>query len=129
MEEGLRYDAPVQGMFRTTTGYVEMHGVTLPACARVFVVFGAANRDEHIFTHPDRFDLWRPNADPSISPSGMACHYCLGAALCFCLEARIANLRFSRSVCRMYTWWPPGKPLAYLPRACSTAPLQHLQVR
>ena len=88
MEEGLRYDAPVQGMFRTTTEDVEMHGVTLPAGARVFVAFGAANRDERIFAHPDRFDLWRPNADQHLT-FGHGMHHCLGAPFVR-LQARLA---------------------------------------
>ena len=124
VEEGLRYEAPVQGMFRTTTEEVEMHGVTLPAGDRVFVVFGAANRDERIFAHPDRFDLWRSNADKHLA-FGHGIHHCLGAPFVR-LEARIAlevlvqRLPDVRLV--------PRQPITYLPNLLNRA-LQHLQVR
>jgi hypothetical protein len=67
VEEGRCYDAPVQGMFRTTREAVTLSGVTIPAGARVFVVFGAANHDAHIFTTPERFDLQRPQVDKHLA--------------------------------------------------------------
>jgi cytochrome P450 len=123
VEEGLRYDAPVQGMFRTTTEDVEMRGVRLPAGARVFVAFGAANRDERIFAHPDRFDIWRPNADQHLA-FGHGMHYCLGAPFvhleaCLALEILVQRLPDLHLV--------PGQPLTYLPSLLNRA-LQHLQV-
>jgi cytochrome P450 len=123
VEEGLRYDAPVQGIFRTTIEDFEMHGVTLPAGARVFVVFGAANRDEHIFTHPDRFDLWRPNADQHLA-FGHSMHYCLGAPFVR-LEARIALEVLVQRLPDVHL--VPGQPITYLPSLLNRA-LQHLQV-
>lgn len=124
VEEGLRYDAPVQGMFRTTTEDVAMHGVTLPAGARVFVVFGAANRDERIFAHPHRFDLWRPDADKHLA-FGHGIHHCLGAPFVR-LEARIA---LEVLVQRLPDVHPvPAQAITYLPNLLNRA-LQHLQVR
>jgi cytochrome P450 len=123
VEEGLRYDAPVQGMFRTTTKDVEMHGVTLPAGARVFVVFGAANRDERIFAHPDRFDLWRPNADQHLA-FGHGMHHCIGAPFVR-LEARLALEILVQRLPDLHL--VPAQPLTYLPSLLNRA-LQHLQV-
>jgi cytochrome P450 len=39
----------------------EIDGVTLPAGARVVVLFAAANLDERQFPDPERFDLQRPS--------------------------------------------------------------------
>jgi cytochrome P450 len=124
VEEGLRYDAPVQGMFRTTTEDVEIHGVTLPAGARVFVAFGAANRDERIFAHPERFDPWRPNVDQHLA-FGHGMHYCLGAPFVrlqarIALEVLVQRLPDVRLV--------PEQTITYLPSLLNRA-LQHLQVR
>ena len=46
VEETLRYEAPVQLMFRTATTPVEIAGVTIPAGATVLPLIGSANRDE-----------------------------------------------------------------------------------
>jgi cytochrome P450 len=123
VEEGLRYEAPVQGMFRTTTEAVELHGVTLPAGARVFVAFGAANRDERIFTHPDRFNLWRPNADKHLA-FGHGIHHCLGAPFVN-LEARIALEVLVQRLPGLNL--VPAQAITYLPSLLNRA-LQHLQV-
>ncbi len=88
VEEGLRHDAAVPGMFRTATQDVEISGVSIPANAKLFLSFAAANRDEHVFTDADVFDLHRPNADKHFS-LGQGIHYCVGAKLAR-MEARIA---------------------------------------
>jgi cytochrome P450 len=124
VEEGLRYDAPVQGMFRTTTENVTISGMTLPAGARVFVVFGAANRDESTFNEPDRFDIQRPNADKHLS-FGYGIHYCIGAPLVR-LEARIAIEVLVQRLPDLHL--VPDQTMTYLPSLLNRA-LQHLQVR
>ncbi|MBW2229610.1 MAG: cytochrome P450 [Deltaproteobacteria bacterium] len=87
VEEFLRFDAPVQGLARTTTEAVELHGVTIPADEKVLLLFASANRDERKFPDPDRFDIGRtPNEHISF---GFGKHYCLGSGLAR-LEARIA---------------------------------------
>jgi cytochrome P450 len=123
VEEGLRYDAPVQGMFRTTTEDVTISGVTLPAGARVFVVFGAANRDESTFAEPDCFDIQRPNADKHLS-FGHGIHYCIGAPLVR-LEARIAIEVLVQRLPDLHL--VPNQTMTYLPSLLNRA-LQHLQV-
>jgi cytochrome P450 len=123
VEEGLRYDAPVQGMFRTTTEDVTISGVMLPAGARIFVVFGAANRDERIFAEPDRFDLQRPNADKHVS-FGHGIHYCIGAPFVR-LEARIAIEVLVQRLPDLHL--VSEQTLTYLPNLLNRA-LQHLQV-
>lgn len=87
VEEALRFDAPLQVAGRTTTREVTLHGTTIPAGARVFLVYGAANRDERWFERPDEFDTARPPKRHLSFSEGL--HGCLGAPLAR-LEARIA---------------------------------------
>ena len=101
-----------------------VRGVTLPAGVRVFVAFGAANRDEHLFPEPDRFDVQRPNADKHVS-FGYGVHYCIGAPLVR-LEARIALEVLVQRLPDLHL--VPDQPMTYLPSLLNRA-LQHLQVR
>lgn len=87
IEEVLRYDSPVQVVFRQTACEVELSGVRLPAGATVFLLLGSANRDERKFAEPDRFDVQR-NPQDHVG-FGYGIHYCLGAPLAR-LEGRIA---------------------------------------
>jgi cytochrome P450 len=87
VEEALRYDSPVHVLFRTATREVEMAGVTIPEGSVVVPLFASANRDEAIFSEPDRFDVTRNPKDHLAF--GQGSHFCLGAALAR-LEARLA---------------------------------------
>src|SRR5262249_40132543 len=59
IEETLRYDGPLQMMFRKTTREVEVAGTAIPAGAFVLPLFGSANHDERVFADPERFDVTR----------------------------------------------------------------------
>lgn len=87
VEEFLRLESPVQGLCRTTTSAVALHGVTIPVGAKVLLLFGAANRDEREFREPNRLDLERDAARHLAF--GYGAHFCIGAALAR-LTARIA---------------------------------------
>ena len=87
-EEMLRYEAPVQLMFRTATTAVEIADVTIPQGATVLALIGSANRDAEVFVDPDRFDPDRTNTGEHLG-FGHGVHFCIGAALAR-LEARIA---------------------------------------
>ena len=90
IEESLRYDPPVLGLFRSTTRDVSLHGVTIPRGAKVMLHYAAANRDPAMFSEPDRFRLDRPRAEASEHLAfGLGVHFCLGAALAR-LEAETA---------------------------------------
>ena len=87
IEEALRYDSPVQGLWRTTTRPVQMHGVEIPEGAKVMAAYAAANRDPAEFEDPDEFKLGR---DLELHVAfGYGIHYCLGAPLAR-LEAKVA---------------------------------------
>ncbi len=59
IEEVLRYESPVQVIFRQMACEVELEGGKIPAGATVFLLLGSANRDERKFPEPDRFDVTR----------------------------------------------------------------------
>ena len=86
VEEGLRYDTPVQMVFRTATEDTEIRGVRIPKGGFVAAFLGSANRDERRFEAPDRFDVTRrPQGFPGF---GFGKHFCLGASLAR-LETRV----------------------------------------
>ncbi|HVN36567.1 MAG TPA: cytochrome P450 [Myxococcota bacterium] len=87
VEEALRFESPIQVVFRTTTQEVELAGVRIPKGAYVAPLLGSANRDERRFPDPDRFDVTR-NPQGHVG-FGFGKHFCLGASLAR-LEARIA---------------------------------------
>ena len=87
VEETLRYDAPVQFLFRTATRETELAGTTVPEGAAVLPIFASANRDERRWPDGERFDVtWAPQGHFAF---GHGIHFCLGAPLAR-LEARIA---------------------------------------
>jgi cytochrome P450 len=86
IEEVLRYQSPVQFMFRITTGPVALSGQTVPAGSVVLAFIGSANRDSAKFVEAGKFDI-RREPNPHIA-FGHGIHYCLGAPLAR-LEGRI----------------------------------------
>jgi cytochrome P450 len=90
VEESLRFDAPVQGLFRTNTEPVRVHGVELDADTKVMVLFASANRDALVWDDPDTFRVDRPLQQLRQHYGfGFGTHFCLGAPLAR-LEGRIA---------------------------------------
>lgn len=87
IEETLRWDAPVQGLFRTSMSEFTRAGVTVPNDSRVQLLYGAANRDEQQFPGADSFDIDRKARGHFAFGGGP--HFCLGAPLAR-LESRVA---------------------------------------
>lgn len=80
LEETLRWESPVQYVFRRATRSFERHGVEIPADAIVTLVIGSANRDPRHWG-PDAA-AFVPDRPPSNSFAfGFGPHFCLGAAL------------------------------------------------
>ncbi|MGB3794962.1 MAG: cytochrome P450 [Alteraurantiacibacter sp.] len=80
VEEGLRFDPPVQAWRRLAKEDVELDGVAIPKGGHVLLHFGAANRDPERFDQPEIFDPDRTNAGQHTS-FGIGAHFCLGATL------------------------------------------------
>ena len=90
IEESLRFDSPVHGLFRTNTCPVTLHDVDIPEDSKVYMMFGSANRDPEAWEEPDRFDITRDLKDLKRHAAfGVGIHYCLGAPLSR-LEATVA---------------------------------------
>ena len=87
LEEVLRYDPPVQFLYRNATQDVELSGIQIPAGSIVVPLMASANRDESRFAKADLFDITR-DAKGHLS-FGLGVHFCLGASLAR-LEAKIA---------------------------------------
>ena len=87
VEESLRFDPPVLGLFRTTTRDVELHGKIIPENAKVLLHYAAGNRDPRAFNDPDSFSL--DERKGRHLAFGLGVHFCLGAPLAR-LEARTA---------------------------------------
>ena len=86
LEETLRYESPVQFVYRLTREDTDL-GTAIPAGAVVMAMVGSANRDERRFADPDVFRLDRP-ASRHLA-FGVGPHACLGALLARA-EARAA---------------------------------------
>lgn len=93
VEEVLRYWAPSQYQGRFSHQDSEWHGVTIPAGEPVFLITGAANRDEREYADPDVFDIDREIG--LVLGFGHGVHACIGAALAR-LESRMAVEEWAR---------------------------------
>ena len=91
VEESLRFDSPVNGLFRTNTVETQLHGKTLPKDTKVICMFGAANVDPDFWGEDaDKFDITRPYQQLKRHYAfGKGIHYCMGAPLAR-LEAKVA---------------------------------------
>jgi cytochrome P450 len=82
VEEMVRFDSPVQALYRTTVGDAEVAGVTIPHDSKVRVMFASANRDAAVFTEPDRLDFGRDPAELHRHLGfGTGVHACVGILL------------------------------------------------
>jgi cytochrome P450 len=79
VEEMLRWWTPVIHFRRTAADDTRLADVDIAAGDKVVVYFSSANRDESVFTDPDRFDVGRKRGDHLSFGHGP--HFCLGAHL------------------------------------------------
>lgn len=82
VEEFLRFDSPVQGLFRSNPEPAEVCGTDMPPNSRVQVLFASANRDDRVWDAPDeiRLDRHGPGNRPHLA-FGWGVHHCIGAPL------------------------------------------------
>ena len=79
VEETLRFDSPVQMLFRGVKQPTEVAGVGLAPGDTVLTMLAAANRDPDAFADADVYDVRRE--DNLHVSFGHGIHYCLGAPL------------------------------------------------
>ena len=100
-EEVLRFEAPVQSFFRTTTRAVEVSGVRLGDGEKVLLLFAAANRDPRRWDNPETFDVKRRATGHMTFGTGI--HGCVGQAVArleteailSALVKRVASIEFT----------------------------------
>ncbi len=80
VEEIVRYVSPVIWMRRTLTQDTVMNGHAYRENDKVLLFYQAANRDESVFSDPDRFDITR-SPNPHVGFGSAGPHFCLGAHL------------------------------------------------
>ncbi|MFB7175912.1 cytochrome P450 [Streptomyces sp. NPDC056254] len=90
--ETLRCTPPVQIIPRqserdTTFGT----GHFVPAGSTIYCLLAAANRDPRVFTHPERFDIFRSDLGKDRSFAGAAEHFAFGSGRHFCAGAAFAR--------------------------------------
>jgi len=80
VEEIVRYASPVLFMRRTLTRDYTMNGNDYRVGDKVLLFYYSANRDEAVFTDPERFDITR-SPNPHVGFGAPGPHHCLGAHL------------------------------------------------
>lgn len=80
IEECLRLDSPIQGLFRRAKVDLHIGGVDVPAGSILMLRWGAANRDPHKFSDPSAFEIGRTNGRQHIA-FGYGAHFCVGSPL------------------------------------------------
>ena len=89
IEEALRWESPVSMSLRQATRDTVLGGVQIEAGSRINPVIASANRDETVFSDPDRFDIFRDRSARNIA-FAVGPHICLGQHL--------ARLEITRAV-------------------------------
>ena len=107
IEETLRLDAPVQGLFRTNDEATELGPIHLSKDTKVMMLWAAANLDPSVFDAPLKFSLDRDMSTVRKHLSfGYGTHFCRGAPLAriegeiflTTLLRRLPNLRLAGEV-------------------------------
>ncbi|HJY93654.1 MAG TPA: cytochrome P450, partial [Streptosporangiaceae bacterium] len=80
VEEIVRYSSPVLFMRRTLTRDYTMNGHEYREGDKTVLFYYSANRDDAVFSDPDRFDITR-SPNPHVGFGAPGPHYCLGAHL------------------------------------------------
>ncbi|HWU85668.1 MAG TPA: cytochrome P450 [Kofleriaceae bacterium] len=126
IEEMMRWSSPTPYNRRTATRDIEFRGAKIAAGQKVTLWWASANRDEHVFADPFRFDIRRaPNPHLAM---GHGIHACMGGELGrlelrIVLEAMLARVE-TLALDGQIKWAPSNKhtvvlaaPVRYTPVA------------
>ncbi len=102
VNEVLRLESPVQGLFRIAMESTEIDGISVAKGSRIMLRYAAANRDQNKYEKPDELDITRSNSGTQVG-FGAGIHHCICANLAreemfhafTILLDRVENLRFS----------------------------------
>ncbi len=119
VDELLRHDTSVMGLYRRATVDTAIGGVPVPQGATVWVSYGAANRDPALFDAPEKLQCPRGNARQHLT-FGYGAHYCVGPLL--------ARLQLREAVIRTAKRFPdmclvPGAIVPEIPHHGLRAPI------
>ncbi|MGI5379003.1 cytochrome P450 [Streptomyces sp. CA-251387] len=121
VDELLRWHPPVLTFRRTATEDTELAGRRIRAGDKVVVFHASANRDERVFTDPDRLDLSRtPNPHVSF---GDGPHVCLGAHFAR-LQLRVLYREALRLLPVLRTAGPPRRLVSNFINGLKSLPVQ-----
>jgi cytochrome P450 len=121
VDEMIRWVSPVRHFLRHATEPYELSGHRFEAGDQLLLSYWSANRDEHVFPDPFRFDVARtPNRHLAF---GFGAHYCLGAMLA---KMEIRAL-YAELIPRLRSIEPAGP--AELTRAIFVGGHKHLPIR
>lgn len=120
-EEVLRFEAPVQTFFRTTTRDVDVGGVQIGDGEKVLLFLAAANRDPRRWENPDTFDVRRRAAGHMTFGTGI--HGCVGQAVAR-LESEAIFGALARRVVSFELTGKPARRLNNTLRGFDTMPLR-----
>lgn len=87
--EGLRWAGPVGAVGRRATSAVSLGGKEIPAGDRLALAIASANRDESVFTEPERFDVHRavrPHLGFGAGPHHCPAHPLVTSVACTALD-------------------------------------------
>lgn len=87
MDETLRWEGPVQLVWRENVRPTTIAGYELEAGSRLLLSIGSANRDPAVFDRPAAWDLRRDTS--AMLGFGQGRHFCAGSRLAYA-EARVA---------------------------------------
>src|SRR4030081_40677 len=124
-EEVLRFEAPVQTFFRTTTKDIDVSGVRLGDGEKVLLFLAAANRDPRRWDKPDTFDVRRRATGHMTFGTGI--HGCVGQAVAR-LESEAIFAALAKRVASFELTGEPKPRLNNTPRGLDTLPLRIVPV-
>jgi hypothetical protein len=120
-EEVLRFEAPLQTFFRTTTRAVDVSGIGVGEGEKVLLFFAAANRDPRRWNNPDIFDVKRRAAGHMTFGTGI--HGCVGQAVAR-LETEAVLTALVKRVASFELTAEPKRRLNNTLRGLDTLPLR-----
>jgi cytochrome P450 len=120
-EEVLRFEAPVQTFFRTTTKDIEVAGQRLGDGEKVLLFLAAANRDPRRWEKPDHFDVRRRATGHMTFGTGI--HGCVGQAVAR-LESEAVFGALAKRVASFELTGEPSRRLNNTLRGLDTLPLR-----
>jgi cytochrome P450 len=80
IDEAVRLESPIRAFGRVIEVEQDVGGMTLPAGARVLMMYASANRDERKWAAPDTYDIERPGLVGHLG-FGHGHHVCVGMHL------------------------------------------------